>query len=116
MNQEPLLVLTTAGSLQEAKRLAQALLRERSAGCINIIPQIQSFYWWKSKIERSAEALLLIKTFRSNLNRLAKTLRQEHSYQLPEIIAVPIRWGSKPYLHWLARNVTLSGSRKPNRV
>jgi len=100
-----LLVLSTAGSPHEAKRIAENLLRRRLAACVNLISKIQSHYWWRGKIENSTETLLLIKTTAARLENLTGTLKKLHSYDLPEIIALPIWGGDQVYLKWLKKSV-----------
>lgn len=100
-----LLLLTTAPSLKEARHLAQILLHQRAAACVNILPKAESHYRWKGKIEKAGEFVLLIKTKRSAFKRAEGILRQHHSYSVPEIIALPIAAGSKKYLDWLRKEV-----------
>ena len=100
-----LLVLTTAGSTQEGRRLARAILGAKKAACINLIPKIESWYWWKGRVEHGDEVLLLIKTRRAQLAGLTRLLKQHHSYDLPELIALPIQWGDLSYLEWLRRSL-----------
>ena len=98
-----LLVLSTASSRKEALKLADILLEKRLAACVNISGPVDSVYWWNSKREKAREVMMFIKTTRSSYPRLEKTLHQQHSYSVPEIIAIPIAKGSKPYLAWLHR-------------
>ena len=98
---EKLLVLTTAGSHVEAEKIARGLLERRLAACVNVIPQVHSLYWWKGKVETSEEHLLLIKTVKSHEAAVRDTIRELHSYQLPECIAVDIGSGSAEYLKWI---------------
>ena len=100
-----LLVLSTASSEKEARKLAQILLDRRLAACVNILPRIESHYWWRGRKEKAREALLLIKTQSSAFKKLEKIIRKHHSYSVPEIIALPILKGSRPYLDWLSREV-----------
>jgi|YelNatPaOPRAMG01_1025707.scaffolds.fasta_scaffold00278_68 periplasmic divalent cation tolerance protein len=96
-----IIVFITCQNLEEARKIAKALLSKRLAACINILPQIESFYWWKNKIEESKEALLLIKSKTSLLNELINEVKLIHSYETPEIIALPIIGGYKNYIKWL---------------
>ncbi len=98
---EFVLVLSTAGSPKEAQELARRILEEKLAGCINLVPKIRSMYWWKGRVEEASEVLLLIKTRRSALKNLSHFLKRHHSYELPELIALPILWGDPAYLKWL---------------
>jgi periplasmic divalent cation tolerance protein len=94
-------VLTTASSQEEARKLANALVERRLAACVNILPKIDSIYRWKDKVEEAQEFLLLIKTTQSAITRLCEAIRELHSYELPECIAIPIEEGSTPYLKWI---------------
>ncbi|MBI3615985.1 MAG: divalent-cation tolerance protein CutA [Candidatus Omnitrophica bacterium] len=102
---KPFLLLSTTGSLSEAQQLAKTLLQSRLAGCVNLIQGINSWYWWQGKLDHSREVLLLVKTSRDCLPKLAKLLKKHHSYQVPELIAVPIEWGDRNYLNWLEQNI-----------
>ncbi len=93
--------LTTAGSTKEASRLARLLVEKRVAACVNLLPGITSRYWWKGKVAEGKECLLLIKTHRKQLPKINRLFRTHHSYQLPELIALPILLGERNYLHWL---------------
>jgi periplasmic divalent cation tolerance protein len=102
---DPIMVLMTAGSREEAARLADVLVGARLAACVQILPEIESVYHWQGKVERAPEVLLLAKTTLSNFNELESLVRSLHSYETPEIIALPITTGSAPYLEWLTANV-----------
>lgn len=108
-------VLTTAGSQTEAGKIAQALLKSKAAACINIIPQVKSRYWWKGKIEQGRESLLIIKTAKSQLSRLSRTLKQHHSYTLPELIGWPIPWADSHYQNWLLGSLLRPKNRRIRR-
>ena len=98
------LVLVTAGSEEEAAKIARALVEERLAACANIVPKIRSVNRWQGKIEDDAEALLLIKTAEALLPALEARVRELHSYDVPEVIALRLDQGSGPYLDWLAES------------
>ncbi len=98
------LVLVTAGSEDEAAKIAKALVEERLAACANIVPKIRSIYRWEGKVQDEAEALLIIKTTEASLPALEKRVRALHSYGVPEVIALALDQGSAPYLNWLAEN------------
>jgi periplasmic divalent cation tolerance protein len=104
------MVLMTAGSREEAARLAEVLVGARLAACVQILPEIESVYHWQGKVERAPEVLLLAKTTLSNFNELESLVRSLHGYETPEIIALPITAGSAPYLEWLTSNVLPQGS------
>jgi len=96
------IVLSTAGSEEEARKIAHELVERQLAACVNIVPQIESVYRWQGKIESSREWLLLIKTTAEQFEKVRDAIRELHSYDLPECIAVAIVDGSPEYLRWLA--------------
>ncbi len=98
---EPLVVLMTAGSQEEAERIAQALVAEMLAACVNVVPGVTSIYRWEGKVQRDQEWLLVAKSRRDALDRLIERVQALHSYDVPEIIALPLAGGSEPYLRWL---------------
>jgi periplasmic divalent cation tolerance protein len=102
---DAVMVLMTAGSREEAVRLADVLVVARLAACVQILPEIESVYHWQGKVERSAEILLLAKTTTASFEALEAMVRSLHSYETPEIIALPITAASAPYLEWLTANV-----------
>lgn len=95
------IVLTTASSLDEARRLAHALVERRLAACVNIVPNLTSIYRWQGAVEEAAEALLVIKTTADRLSRLETAVRELHSYEIPELLALAVEAGSQAYLGWL---------------
>ena len=95
------LLMTTCPSLSEAEILAEKLLKARLAACINIVPGVTSMYEWKGKLEREQEFLLLIKSRANCYAELEKLIHTHHSYELPELIAVPIDYGLPSYLNWI---------------
>lgn len=99
---EPLVVLVTASALDEADRLASALVEEGLAACVNVVPGMRSVYRWQDRVERADELLLVIKTVRHLLTDLVARVTDLHSYTVPEVIAIPISEGSAAYLSWLA--------------
>jgi periplasmic divalent cation tolerance protein len=107
---EFIVVFVTVGSAAEGERLAQALVEERLAACVNRIPNIQSVYRWEGKVEQSGEELLVIKTGRQLFTALEKRVRELHSYEVPEIIALPLIEGNEAYLRWLEEQVPGSAS------
>lgn len=102
-------VMTTAGSPAEARKLAHALIERRLAACVNIIPQISSVYRWEGKIEEAEEFLLLIKTTETAFESVRETIRELHSYDLPECISLLVEDGSVGYLNWIEESVGSSG-------
>lgn len=104
MSQTPyIIVYVTAKDLEEGRRIAAYLLQQKLAACVNIVNGIESHYIWEGKFERSAEVLLVIKTRKTLFARLTKAVKEAHSYQVPEIIALPIVAGDKKYLDWLGK-------------
>jgi len=95
------IVFTTAGSEEEAHKIAHHLVEHHHAACVNIVPQIESVYRWQGKVESSQEWLLLIKTSAEKFAAVRDAIRQLHSYDLPECVAVSIDDGSAEYLQWL---------------
>jgi periplasmic divalent cation tolerance protein len=99
------LVLTTCGSAEEARRIAQELVERRLAACVNIVPQIESVYRWKGEVESATEWLLIIKTTAEAFERLRHALGKLHSYDVPECIEIAIEDGSAAYLGWIGESV-----------
>ena len=104
---EAIVVLLTAANGEEAARLADLMIGAHLAACVQILPEMESVYRWEGKIERQAEILLLAKTTRSKFEDLEREVRALHSYETPEIIALPIVAGSAPYLEWLNASVKI---------
>ena len=102
---DAVMVLMTARSREEAVRLADILVVARLAACVQILPEVESVYHWQGSIERAPEILLLAKTTLSNFSALEVAVRALHTYDVPEIIALPITAASAPYLAWLTASV-----------
>ena len=96
------IVLSTAGSEEEARKIARYVVEHQLAACVNIVPQVESIYRWQGKVESNHEWLLLIKTTAERFEKVRDAIRELHSYDLPECIAVAIEDGSPEYLRWLA--------------
>ena len=103
MADDAIVVFMTASSGEEAARLAEMLVGAHLAACVQILPEMESVYRWQEKIERQSEVLLLAKTTMDKFEELEREVRALHSYETPEIIAVPVTAGSAPYLEWLTR-------------
>lgn len=102
---DKIVVLTTAGSNDEARRIADALVERRQAACVNIVKGVESIYRWKGKTEESQEWMLLIKTTAGAFDKVRATIRELHSYELPECISVAIAEGTPEYLKWIDESV-----------
>jgi|TARA_Y100000031_G_C8032852_1_gene297967 periplasmic divalent cation tolerance protein len=99
------LVLITTSSIQEAKLIADDLVERRLVACTNIIEKVHSTYWWKGVKEASEEVLLMLKSNENVLEELTRRIRELHSYENPEIIALPIIGGSDAYLRWIGGEI-----------
>lgn len=103
-----IVVLITAGSHEEAHRIADALVSQRKAACVNIVPQVNSLFWWEDKIEEDRESLLLVKTRAELFPEVVNVVKAVHSYEVPEIIALPIVEGNPEYLAWLEKETEMT--------
>jgi periplasmic divalent cation tolerance protein len=110
LGEKAVLILVTAGARDDAERIGEGLVVERLAACCNVIPTVASFYYWDNQLQRDHEALLLVKTLESLAPAVEEYIRSHHTYDLPEIIEVPIEGGSSAYLNWLEQQVA-----KPSR-
>ena|SRR5882724_7907698 len=99
------IVLVTVPDLKTARRLAKAALTKRLIACANLVPKLESHYWWNGKIEIGAEVLMLLKTVDSRLGALERLILAEHPYDTPEFLVMPIKRGNKRYLDWLSSSV-----------
>lgn len=102
---DKIVVLSTCNSAEEAEKIARGLVEKRLAACVQITPGIRSFYRWKGEVQADNEFLLLIKTHRGLWRRLEGELRQLHSYEVPELVALAIVDGSEDYLAWMDREL-----------
>jgi periplasmic divalent cation tolerance protein len=96
-----IIVFMTTATRQEAEKITSKLLDQRLIACANITGPVLSLFWWKGKISRENEFLVLMKTKAELFEELAKAIKQMHSYEVPEIIAVPILRGDQSYMEWL---------------
>jgi periplasmic divalent cation tolerance protein len=104
MKADFVIIFITCPTGKEAKLIAVSLLKKRLIACAGIGSTIKSLFWWEGKITRSKEILLTIKTRRKNFKAVEKEVKRLHSYEVPEIIAVPVVCGSKEYLTWIKEN------------
>ncbi|MGE4357081.1 MAG: divalent-cation tolerance protein CutA [Candidatus Omnitrophota bacterium] len=99
------IVFVTVSNQQEAEKIASLLVKKRLVACVNIIPEIKSIYRWKGKIERAKELFLILKSKKNLIDLLCKEIKKNHSYEVPEIIAIDIVKGYLPYLEWLKKAI-----------
>lgn len=99
------IALVTAPNMKTARMLAKAALEKRLAACANIVPKIESHYWWQGKIETGAEVLIVFKSTRANLGPLEKLILAKHPYDTAEFIVLNIESGAKRYLQWIGSSV-----------
>ena len=108
---DKIVVLSTCGSAEEAAKIARALVEKKMAACVNVVSSVRSIYRWKDAIEDQQESLLVIKSSRALFNELRAEIEKLHSYEVPEVIAVPIVDGSEGYLEWLDRELAAKSER-----
>lgn len=99
------IVLSTAGSEDEARKIARHLVEQRLAACVNLVPRIESIYRWQGKVESAQEWLLIIKTTASQFSAVRDAIGELHSYEVPECISIALEDGSEEYLKWIADSV-----------
>lgn len=104
---DKIVVLTTCDSAEQAEKLARHLVEERLAACVNILPGARSVYRWNNQIENAGELFLVIKSRRDIFPKLRAAIGHLHSYETPEVIALPIVDGAEAYLNWLDREIAL---------
>jgi len=103
---DKIVVLTTCDSKKRADKLARHLVKQRVAACVNVLPKARSIYRWKEKVEEASEWMLIIKTRRDLFAALRTEIQNQHSYEVPELIALPIVDGSEAYLAWFDAQLT----------
>ena len=99
------IVLSTCGSVEEARKIAHALVEQKIAACVNIVPSVESVYRWEGKVESAQECLLIIKTIEPACERLQKVLADFNSYDVPECVVLGIQDGNPAYLKWIGESV-----------
>jgi periplasmic divalent cation tolerance protein len=102
------IALVSVPDVKTGRQLAQAALENRLAACANILPKLESHYWWQGKLESSPECLILFKTTSQKLAALEDLILDQHPYDTPEFVVIPILAGSSAYLNWLTASVTVS--------
>lgn len=100
-----IVIFITTANLEEARKISRALLAQKQAACVNIVPKVDSLFWWEGKLESTQENLLVVKTKASRLPEIIKLVKEKHSYTVPEIIALPIIGGNPDYLEWIEKSV-----------
>jgi len=98
---DKVVVFITASTIDEADKIAEVLVEQRKAACVNIVPQVRSRFWWQGKIESAEESLLIVKTRAVLLDEVIGLVKANHSYEVPEVIVLPISGGNEDYLSWL---------------
>lgn len=100
-----IVIFITAANKKEAQSLTRQLIKHKLAACVNIVDKIESFFWWQGKVDSAKEALLIIKSKKSKLTKIIKLVKSMHSYEVPEVIALPIISGYRPYLNWIGESI-----------
>ena len=100
-----IVILITTSNREEAYKIAEVLLNQRKAACVNIVPGVSSLFWWQDKLDSAQESLLIVKTKASLLPEIISLVKGVHSYDVPEIIALPIVGGNQDYLEWIGKEV-----------
>lgn len=100
-----IVILITCSTDKEAKKIANTLLTQKKAACVNILHRVNSLFWWQGKIDSANEVLLVVKTESHLFDYIVKLVKKIHSYDVPEIIALPVIGGNKEYLEWISESV-----------
>ena len=98
-------ILVTCSNQREAKRIAQHLVKQRLVACVNIVDKIKSIFWWQKRIDSAREVLLIAKSKKSLMQKVIRQVKSLHSYQVPEVIALPIVAGNQDYIHWINESI-----------
>lgn len=106
---DTLVVLVTVPSVEEGARLAKTLVEEHLAACVNVVPNVRSFFFWEGRLQEEPEALLVMKTQRARYEALQRRVLALHSYSVPEILALPVESGSPAYVAWVRESVGTEG-------
>jgi periplasmic divalent cation tolerance protein len=101
-----IVIFIAASNKKEAKVIAQQLVKNKLVACVNIVKEIESLFRWKGKVDQAKEVLLVVKSRKDKLAKIIKLVKSLHSYEVPEIIAMPIIGGYKPYLNWINDSVS----------
>jgi periplasmic divalent cation tolerance protein len=101
--EDNVVIFITTGTDEEAHKIANMLLNKRKAACVNILPRVSSLFWWQDKLDSAQESLIIVKTRASLVNEIVSLVREAHSYDIPEVIALPIVGGNPDYLEWIGK-------------
>ena len=104
-NDQKVVIFITTGTHEEANQLAEVLLKQRKAACINILPGVSSRFWWEGQLHSDQESLLIVKAKASLLDEIVGLVKEVHSYDVPEVIALPIIGGNPDYLEWIGKEL-----------
>jgi len=104
-NDQKVVIFITTGTHEEANQLAEVLLKQRKAACINIVPGVGSRFWWEGQLHSDQESLLIVKAKASLLDEIVGLVKEVHSYDVPEVIALPIIGGNPDYLEWIGKEL-----------
>lgn len=105
-NKDVIVVLVSASGLDEAQRIANAVLTARYVACVTIVPAVRSMYWWEGKIAQEEESMLIMKTTANQYEAIEKAIKELHSYKVPEILALSVKGGLPQYIEWVMREVS----------
>ena len=111
-NDQKLIIFITTGTYEEADQVAEVLLKQRKAACINIVPGVRSRFWWEGQLHSDRENLLIVKAKASLLDEIVGLVKEVHSYDVPEVIALPIIGGSSDYVEWIGKELQERGDTK----
>ncbi len=102
-----IVIFITASSKEEADKIGNKLVENKLAACVNIVDNVRSLFWWEAKLDSANEVLMVVKSKKSHLSLIIKVVKSLHSYQVPEIIALPIIGGDKKYLNWIDESLAV---------
>jgi len=101
-------VLITCANRKEAKRISRHLVEQKLVACVNIVDKVNSVFWWQDKVDSANEVLLIAKSKKSLMEKIIRQVKSQHSYQVPEVIALPIIAGNRDYINWIYESVRRS--------
>ena len=104
-NDQKVVIFITTGTDEEANRLAEVLLKQRRAACVNIVSKVSSRFWWEGHLDSDQESLLIVKAKASLLDEIVALVKEVHTYDVPEVIALPIIGGNPDYLEWIGKEL-----------